>query len=202
MANIFYQNNIFVSASEEETFGLTLLEAMASSLPVVGSNINGCGELIQEGINGLKSMDNSVGNYVELLIRLTNNLDLYNTLSQGAHQFAKQFTWDNAMGGRTHYEVLGIDKSANLEQIKAAFNRLALITHPDKNNQSDAAFIEVSTAYQTLKDPKSRREYNYTLYLKTQPPVKIRHFQQTLLHCLRSISLKVIRVLMVSKDRR
>lgn len=48
--------DVFVSPSDnlQETFGLTILEALASELPVVCSDWNGYKELIQDGINGYK----------------------------------------------------------------------------------------------------------------------------------------------------
>ena len=36
---------------------------------------------------------------------------------------------------KTHYEILGIDESATLEQIKEAFRKLALQCHPDALHQ-------------------------------------------------------------------
>ena len=50
---------------------------------------------------------------------------------------------------RDYYEVLGIDKNADLKTIKNAFHKLALKYHPDRNKSPDAEayFKEIATAY-------------------------------------------------------
>ena len=63
---------------------------------------------------------------------------------------------------RDYYEVLGIPRTANGEEIKKAFRRLAMKYHPDRNRQEDAAerFKEVNEAYQALNDPDTRAQYD------------------------------------------
>jgi len=59
------------------------------------------------------------------------------------------------------YEVLGIESSATEAQVKTAYKKLALRTHPDKNpNDPDAAqrFRRVSEAYKRITDPDSFKE--------------------------------------------
>lgn len=60
----------------------------------------------------------------------------------------------------THYQVLGIDRDASQEDVRAAFRRRALETHPDKTGGADAEFRAVSEAYNVLRDPTSRRIYD------------------------------------------
>ncbi len=69
------------------------------------------------------------------------------------------------------YAVLGVDADASGEQIRAAYRRLALKFHPDRNPQSSAKsrFFEASKAYKTLSDPEQRQAYDQTLVDAPRP---------------------------------
>ena len=61
------------------------------------------------------------------------------------------------------YEVLGVARTADEKALKAAFRKLAMQFHPDRNPGDDAAevrFREVSAAYECLKDPQKRAAYD------------------------------------------
>lgn len=59
-----------------------------------------------------------------------------------------------------YYQTLGIDKSANKDDIKKAFRKLAAQYHPDKKTGDEAKFKEISEAYAVLGDDKKRAEYD------------------------------------------
>jgi DnaJ-domain-containing protein 1 len=66
------------------------------------------------------------------------------------------------------YKVLGVSVDATMREIKRAFRKLALATHPDKVDDEDekeleestARFRAISEAYLTLSDVSKRREYD------------------------------------------
>ena len=62
----------------------------------------------------------------------------------------------------SHYSVLGVGKRASSAEIKAAFRKLALEHHPDKqkDSKSDEMFKRLTEAYETLSDPERRRRYD------------------------------------------
>ena len=65
-------------------------------------------------------------------------------------------------GKRDHYEVLGVASDATVEEIKAAFRKLAMNYHPDRNRAADASerFKEIGAAYEILSDPEKRAKYD------------------------------------------
>ena len=67
------------------------------------------------------------------------------------------------MAERDYYEVLGIPRSANDEEIKKAYRKLAKKYHPDRNRNdksAEARFKEVQAAYDVLSDPQKRQAYD------------------------------------------
>ncbi len=63
---------------------------------------------------------------------------------------------------RTHYEVLEISTGATAEEVRAAFQRLAKIHHPDRSDDPSSTdkFIEIKTAYEVLSDARRRSDYD------------------------------------------
>jgi molecular chaperone DnaJ len=64
---------------------------------------------------------------------------------------------------RDYYEVLGLARSANAEEIKKAYRKLAVQHHPDKNpgdKKAEERFKELSEAYEVLSDPQKRQMYD------------------------------------------
>jgi molecular chaperone DnaJ len=67
------------------------------------------------------------------------------------------------MASKDYYQILGVSKTANLDEIKKAYRKLALKYHPDKNKGDKAGeekFKEVSEAYQVLSDSNKRQQYD------------------------------------------
>lgn len=63
---------------------------------------------------------------------------------------------------RTHYEILGVSPRATIEEIKLAFRKRAIETHPDRpeNAGKEQEFKEANNAIQVLSDPQKRRTYD------------------------------------------
>jgi len=64
---------------------------------------------------------------------------------------------------KDYYQILGLNKDASQEQIKAAYRKLAFQYHPDRNKEDPAAaekMKELNEAYAVLSDPVKRKEYD------------------------------------------
>ena len=61
------------------------------------------------------------------------------------------------------YDILGVERSADPATSKAAYRKLAMQYHPDRNagcKENEAKFKAVSAAYEWLKDPHKRAAYD------------------------------------------
>src|SRR6202035_27924 len=64
---------------------------------------------------------------------------------------------------RDYYETLGIQRAASDAEIKAAFRKLAMKHHPDRNpgdKDCEHKFKELNEAYEVLKDGDKRAAYD------------------------------------------
>ncbi|KAI0024702.1 hypothetical protein F4780DRAFT_550557 [Xylariomycetidae sp. FL0641] len=64
---------------------------------------------------------------------------------------------------KDYYKILGVPKDADDAQIKKAYRKLAIIHHPDKNRDDEAAaerFKDIGEAYENLSDPQKRARYD------------------------------------------
>lgn len=67
------------------------------------------------------------------------------------------------MTQRDYYEVLGVSRTATVDDIKRAYRRLALENHPDRNpndKEAEERFKTATEAYQVLADPDKRVRYD------------------------------------------
>ena len=67
------------------------------------------------------------------------------------------------MSEKDYYEVLGINKNANQDEIKSAYRKLAMQYHPDRNPDNPNAeekFKEAAVAYEVLSDANKRQRYD------------------------------------------
>jgi curved DNA-binding protein CbpA len=82
---------------------------------------------------------------------------------------------------KTHYELLGLDSSADADAIKKAFRREIARYHPDKVIHLGAEFqdmaatraAELTVAYKTLTDRALREEYDATLSISSPYPQQV-----------------------------
>src|ERR1035441_2066734 len=68
-----------------------------------------------------------------------------------------------------YYAILGVQKTASAQEIKAAHRQFALLLHPDKNPRGATLMQAVNEAYETLGDPVKRAAYDRGEKVKTFP---------------------------------
>ncbi|MCH8947425.1 MAG: DnaJ domain-containing protein [Acidobacteria bacterium] len=65
---------------------------------------------------------------------------------------------------RDYYEILGLNRTVGEDEIKKAYRRAALEWHPDRNpnrkQEAEEQFKEVTEAYSVLIDPQKRAAYD------------------------------------------
>ena len=69
------------------------------------------------------------------------------------------------------YEALGVSRTASQAQIKAAFKKMAMRYHPDRNpgnKQAEETFKFLNEAYHTLSDPIKRSRYDSRFHIITE----------------------------------
>ena len=67
------------------------------------------------------------------------------------------------MAGRDYYETLGVSRTADADDLKRAYRKLAMKYHPDRNpgdGGAEARFKEINEAYDVLKDEEQRQVYD------------------------------------------
>src|SRR3989344_9142232 len=59
-----------------------------------------------------------------------------------------------------YYQTLGISKTANADEIKKAYRKLAHKHHPDKKGGDEKKFKDINEAYQVLSNDTKRAQYD------------------------------------------
>lgn len=85
--------DIFVSPSMIEGQGVTFLEALASGVPIICSNVGGIGEIIKHGETGLFVSPNDVDELSEAINRLITDREFRMNLSKTGRKIAESYDW-------------------------------------------------------------------------------------------------------------
>lgn len=92
-ADIFVMPSITAEDGDQEGFGLVMLEAMASGLPVVASNSGGIVQLVKDNVNGLLCEEKNVGQLMKAICSLIDAEELCRKIAEGGRKTAKEYDY-------------------------------------------------------------------------------------------------------------
>jgi glycosyltransferase involved in cell wall biosynthesis len=99
MADVFVLPSVTTKEGETEGLGVVLLEAMASRVPVIGTNVGGIPDIIKDGKTGLLALQRNPHDLAEKILRILDDEALRKELAEKGHDFVKQeFSWEVVAG--------------------------------------------------------------------------------------------------------
>lgn len=116
LPELYASSDIFLFASETETLGLVVLEAMASGLPVVATPAGGVADHLHDGHNGLAFAVGDVGSLERALTVLAADSSLRARLAHGARRSAERRSWESELDRLdiSYREVCGVGAAPSL----------------------------------------------------------------------------------------
>ena len=112
LAGVYRNANLFVLPSLYETFGLVILEAMASGLPVIATKVGGVPTLIKDGYNGYLVSPGDSNALAEEIIRLLSSHSLYKRMSKHNIETAKHYSWKRIVNSIENFYKSLIDMTS------------------------------------------------------------------------------------------
>lgn len=108
LATAYASSDVFLHCSVTETFGLVVLESMASGVPVIARDEGGPSDIIQSGYNGYLVAASDLSAFVDKVINLVQDARLRRQLGKNARQHAEGATWEeinNKISRRIAYAI-------------------------------------------------------------------------------------------------
>ncbi|MBA2433347.1 MAG: glycosyltransferase family 1 protein, partial [Chthoniobacterales bacterium] len=96
LACAYASADVFVFPSTTDTFGNVILEAQASGLPVVVSDIGGPAELVEHGVTGLITKAKDVEDFARAIEKIATDGALRTAMSLRARESVRDRSWPNA----------------------------------------------------------------------------------------------------------
>ncbi len=118
--------DIFLHCSVTETFGLVVLEAMASGIPVIARDEGGPSDIIDHGRTGYLVPPNDLDGFVEKVIKLGSSPELRERFSRAGCAEACEATWEK-IGNKVAWRMADVIEQRELER---AHHKLATLTAP------------------------------------------------------------------------
>ena len=103
LAKIYSSCDVFVTTSRTETFGLTVLEAMASGLPVVAPNEGGVTETVIDQVTGFLYKPLDKQDFIGKINYLCDNPEIRTKMGKAGRERALEYSWEKATNNLVKY---------------------------------------------------------------------------------------------------
>ena len=101
LVDLYAQCDVLVMPSLTEGFGLVFLEAMATGMPIIGSQASGIAEVVEQGRNGILVSPGDASELADALRRLLTDMELYANLKRAGLETATRFDLPSMMSCTT-----------------------------------------------------------------------------------------------------
>ncbi len=123
MAEAYRQADIFVSPSSKESFGMTILEALACGLPVIAGNVEGVPYLIEDGANGLLVAPHDPGGLADKINWITKHQSEAVAMGKAGRKLAaNKYKWQSTVAetDQTLRTALGMSETNHKPKLMLA----------------------------------------------------------------------------------
>ena len=97
-ADLFVAPSVTASGGDKEGFGLVIIEAMASGIPVIASNSGGIPDIIEDGKNGLLTKEKDSGDITEAIKKIFADENLRKRIIEEGKKTADLFSYEKIAG--------------------------------------------------------------------------------------------------------
>ena len=87
--------DVFAKPSIDEGFGISFIEAMACKIPIIGTNVGGIPDIIEDGVNGFMVSPKNVDELSNAIMNLLEDEDLKKRVAEASYKTVKEkFSWE------------------------------------------------------------------------------------------------------------
>lgn len=90
------KSHVLINPSVHEGWGLVNIEANSVGTPVVAYSVAGSVDSVKDGHSGILCQENTPENMAEIVIKILDNEDMYQSLQKGAVSWSKNFSWEKS----------------------------------------------------------------------------------------------------------
>jgi 1,4-alpha-glucan branching enzyme len=94
LSKLYNMADIYIQPSFYESFGITILEAMACGKVVVASDCGGIPEIVFNGYNGLLTTPGDIEGLVRDILKILNDTGFKRKMEKNSIEFSKKYSWD------------------------------------------------------------------------------------------------------------